>query len=468
MKRLLLMLAAGAIAAGTYGQERTMTVAAPAGTQVVDKARFMNELRARRATNNASKTTAAPRWYSYDSWFDANETDMSSSTALSLPYLWKDTMAVMAYSSSSGGTEWHNNTLVSVGTVIDPAFSGFNDITYYTGDMEVTSTDAYGVDSVVFFGRYGFNPAKTSVVDTLRVAFVYGDGASTSDIYLAKTTNPVVLSNYGVATGDSLHNYRMIFDSSTTHAGGTTVVVRDVILDNSGASPAWGDTMSDGTFVGAVAVGSTPGASVSIPAGNMIGASITFISGDPTFTANDTVFGSTIGYKYNMFRPYVMYRGTTSTPVRINYDINNRNDGMFKTLPDTALGWGGQYIPLYFWSSTGGAASGYQFPYIDFHLTCSTCGVVSLGVSDVNGMGKVSAYPNPVRGDLRIPFELNDPADVAVTLSNMTGQVVRTRLFVKTGHGEAVFDTRDLADGLYFYSVSANGQRFNGRVVVLH
>jgi hypothetical protein len=305
------------------------------------------------------------------------------------------------------------------------------------------------------------------VVDTLRVSFVFGSGASTSDIYLANTTNPSVLANYGLAAGDTLKNYRMRYDPANNHATGTTVVTRDIILDNSTATPAWGDTLSTGAYYGRVAL-PVP---VSVPAGNMVGASISFISGDASFTPNDTVFSSAIGYKYNMFRPYVGYKGTSSTPVFATYSPTDRNDGMFKTLPDTALGWGGQFIPLWFWTSTGGAASS-QYPYIDFHVLCTACGVVTdEGPGAVNGVTAITsaaAYPNPATAEVNVPFTLAAAADVRITLSNMIGQVVSTQNMSNVQKGKAVFNTMSLPAGLYTYSVMANGQKITGSVSVIH
>lgn len=414
---------------------------------------------------NAYKTTSAPRWYSFIDYFDTSEIDGGTGAALTSSYLWKDTMAVMAYSGTSG-IEWNHNRAVSLGLSIDPSFSGFNNPDYYNGEMKITSSDPYTVDSIRFFGIYGFRPTNTWV-DTLRVTFVFGDGtrgnATTGpDVYMAKTGNPVVLSRYGVS--DSMETYRMHFDSVNTRAKGTTAIVKDIIMDNTGASPAWGDTLSNGWYYGRVAL-----SDVSIPAGNLIGATLTFISGAPGFTPHDTVFGSTIGYKYNMFRPLIMFRGSVSSsgspsPVFATYSASNKNSGMFKTLPDTTNGWGGQYIPLWFWSATGGGASTYQYPYIDFHVKCSPC--ATLGLNETTAVAEASAYPNPANDELNVPFTLGIAGDVTVTLSNALGQTVLTQRFKNTSKGKAMFHTATLPPGVYMYSVASGGTHLSGRVAI--
>lgn len=461
---MLFFLSAALCAVGTQAQERTVQVGTPL-IGYVDASAF-KAARAGRAGNLAAKTTAAsPRWYSYADYFDRNETATSSSVAYFSQYLWNDTMAVMAYSGTSG-TEWNHNRMVSMGIVSDLAFYGFNDVTYYDGAMKIDPSDSYVIDSVRVTGFYGFNPART-VVDTLRISFAYAAGTSKDqDVYLAKTGNPVVLSRYGVAAGDSMNTYRLHYDTVANTAGGTAIITKDILLDNTGSSPAWGDTLADGTYEAAIRLSAS---GVTIPAGYLVGASVSFISGDPSFSPHDTVFGSTLGYKYNMFRPFCIFRGTAGSPAFANYSTLDRNNGVFKTLPDTSNGWGGQYIPLWFWSSSGGGASTLQYPLIDFHVaSCATCGTVTLGVNSVSGNAQPAPYPNPANDKLYVPFSLTTAGNVTITLTNMLGQVVATQTMGNATNGTATFNTALWADGVYTYTISTGDQRITGRVSIVH
>jgi hypothetical protein len=464
MKKILLLLIAGAIALTSIGQERGMCISTnPEGTgkEYKDlKKAIQSEVYNKRTL--LDKTTAAPRWYSYINYFDTSETDAASSIAFTIPYLWKDTTAIMAYSDGTT-TTWAHNRNVSLGLSVDPSFAGFNNYDYYPGQMKITPSNAYTVDSLMFFGVYGFDAANR-YVDTLRVTFVYGSGASNADVYMAKTGNPVVLSRYGVSAPDSMKTHRMRFDTNVVRTNGPTAIVRDILLDNTGASPAWGDTLSTGQYVGLVGF-----PDVNVPAGNMIGATITFLSGDTSFSAHDTAFGSSIGYRSNLFRPYVGYKGTTALAQFATYDSTNRNSGMFKTLPDTANRWGGQYIPLWFWSGSGGGASGFQYPYIDFHIKCPSCDVtVPISVKDVHNNIISNVYPNPAAGTLTIPFTLSGSGNVSVSLSNVIGQEVATQRMNNVKEGQAVFNTSELPSGVYIYSISANGYRKSGKVTIAH
>lgn len=465
MKKLLLLISASAFAMGANAQSASTMRNNPINP-TINRASFKNALK---HSNVAKKTTSATeRWYSYVDYYDTSEIDNSSSIALSAPYLWNDTMSMDAYSGASGIVFEHNTT-VHMGTILDPRFgsdmnTGFNNHNYYSGEMRITATDAYALDSILIFGRYGFNPTKTSVVDTIRISLAYGNGSSSSDIFRAGTTNSVVLTRYGLGSGDTLKYLNINYDSITNRPTGTTVQTINVLLDNTGASPAWGDTLSDGTYP--ILIGFP---SISVPAGGYVSATFTFKTGDASFVPHDTVFSSTMGYKYNMFRPYVAYKGTSTAPAFAPYNVANGNTGVFKTLPNSDNGWTDLYIPQWFWSS-GTSGSTLQYPYIDYHLTCTTCGTVydNTSASNVITDNSVVAVPNPADNNLSIKFNLNASSDVKVTLTNVVGQEVAAQSVTNTKGGNVEFNTAALPAGIYMYTVSANGQRTTGRVVVAH
>lgn len=465
MKKLLLLFIASCFVTATQAQERMMTMV---GQTPPDAKRYasLKAIKAGRDAEVARKTTATPpRWYSYADYFDTTETLFSGEPALFGQYLWNDTMAVMAYGSPTA-PEWHHNRMVSMGIVTDPAFDGFNDVTLFPGQMKVTPTDAFKVDSIRFYGNYGFNPAKTSVVDTLRVTFAYALGMTFSDdVYRAKTGNPLVLTRYGVSAGDSMNTYRLHYDSATSTPKGVNIVTKDILLNNTGATPAWADTLANGMYEAKVELAS---GGISIGANYLIGAAVTFISGDPAFTPHDTVFMGSAGYKYNMFRPYTVSRWTGTAYAFPPYTPTDRNNGIFKSEPDTANGWGGQYTPQWFWSSTGGTASSLQYPAMDFHIVCPACGLVEpAGVNETTNRLKTSAFPNPANNEVSVPFTVGNSANATVTLSNMLGQQVAVKQFRNVADGKAVFNTASLPTGVYTYTVMANGAKESGRVTIM-
>ncbi len=100
----------------------------------------------------------------------------------------------------------------------------------------------------------------------------------------------------------------------------------------------------------------------------------------------------------------------------------------------------------------------------------------ALGTPPNTSVGNVAvtvgnAYPNPANTTFSIPVTATSSKNVSVSLSNMLGQVVKTQTLGNMGAGQtktAVFNTSDIASGVYNYTVEANGERVNGRVVISH
>jgi hypothetical protein len=464
MKRLSLLLSTCAIAATSHAQLQSPSIVHNPINGNVEYSSLKSEIKQMRADRHAataSKGTAATsRWYSYVDYYDTTEADNSSQITLSAPYIWGDSSARFAYSGTSG-IVYEFNKMVNMGTVLDPTYTGFNNPLYYPDEMQITSTSAYQLDSLIIWGIYGHNMTKLNVKDTLRITIMSGNGGATSDIMNKSTTNATVLTRYGIAAGGDLKYMNMAFDSTKNWAKGVTTYRKDIILDTS----VWGDTTASGAWVSVV--GFTP---ISIPPGNVVSATFQFISGDPAFTFGDTVFSSTMGYKYNAIRPYVAYKGTSAAPAFAPYSATNKNEGVFKNLPNSSNGWNDLFVPMWFWSS-GTSGSTLQFPYIDYHLTCPTC-TTAVDHTSVEQLAitKANAYPDPTADELNITFKSSVSGNAVVTLTNIVGQTVRTQS-AKAVNGQTskvTFSTSDLANGVYIYNVKVDGQTSTGRVVVSH
>jgi hypothetical protein len=102
-------------------------------------------------------------------------------------------------------------------------------------------------------------------------------------------------------------------------------------------------------------------------------------------------------------------------------------------------------------------------------------GQINQNAAGINNVAKLisadNAYPNPANNNVIISFLTGQDANTVITLQNMVGQVIKTqdlgRLNANTT-GNATFSTGDMANGVYFYTINANGQRKTGRVVVAH
>ena len=65
-----------------------------------------------------------------------------------------------------------------------------------------------------------------------------------------------------------------------------------------------------------------------------------------------------------------------------------------------------------------------------------------------------------------MPFTLTAAGNTVVTLSNALGQTVAVQKFNGVTKGRAVFNTGNLAPGVYMYTVTADGKRMSGRVAI--
>jgi hypothetical protein len=78
-------------------------------------------------------------------------------------------------------------------------------------------------------------------------------------------------------------------------------------------------------------------------------------------------------------------------------------------------------------------------------------------------------YPNPFNPETKITYHLPESADVVLKVFNMLGQEVATLFDGLQPAGTFVvpFSGANLANGIYFYSISANGFRDVRRMVLL-
>ena len=68
--------------------------------------------------------------------------------------------------------------------------------------------------------------------------------------------------------------------------------------------------------------------------------------------------------------------------------------------------------------------------------------------------------PNPFKGTTQIWYKLDDKSKVQINIYNYSGQLIRTiNEGIKTeGNHKIEFNAQDIKDGVYFYSISLNGQ----------
>jgi hypothetical protein len=82
---------------------------------------------------------------------------------------------------------------------------------------------------------------------------------------------------------------------------------------------------------------------------------------------------------------------------------------------------------------------------------------------------EVVAYPNPTAGQMTFEYELSESAQVQVNLFDHTGRLV-ANVFTgdqPTGKQFVEFDAGNLANGVYFYTISIDGQTAGDKITIL-
>ena len=78
-------------------------------------------------------------------------------------------------------------------------------------------------------------------------------------------------------------------------------------------------------------------------------------------------------------------------------------------------------------------------------------------------------YPNPFNPVTSIEFELQKTSNVQILVRDVLGRLVSDQEFGSLGSGRHIyqFDASNLSSGLYFYSLSVNGQLLDTKKMIL-
>lgn len=469
MKKLLLFSALGALAFDASAQLATSTSivefsSKKNNTQVVAGPQIDHSIIGTSAApgKSTAKTTGSggTRLYSFNEYLTIESTGLPSTNPIP-PYMWHRNNGKAIYSdpSSVSGVVADTITLVSYGTTFDPAFDGFNDLDAYPSGTEIAinRTTPYKVDSVIFYGVYGRSTeaSKLGVVDTLRIGMVHGFGAST-DLPIYYFTG--MASRFG---SDTVRFALAGYDSVTSSISGSTLVIKDVLLTNA----SLGDTIPGSGGVHRIAV---PLTAFNVPAGEIVGTSVTFKTGDPDFRPYiDTVFVGSLDaanpFRFGMFRPLIKEEATFTYP---RYFPGAYNTGFVEFMPER-VGWEDDYLPVYAFTSDSFT---YDIPLIEYVVTCATCGTTSISGAE-KVVANATAFPNPANSEINVRFTARENAKANVTIVNTLGQLVAVQNLGVQSAGQTVtatFNTAAFSSGIYFYTIEANGQRTTSRFSVTH
>ncbi len=406
-------------------------------------------IRAAQAGSSQKGTAGGSRWFSHletitalngsqlngiyaPIWFDSTVKQRFTSGLEKINYL-----SVYQYFQPTG---WSNS-----------GYRLWADANVYQDNPIVVNGNPYTVDSVRITGAYLKNNNRpTSIVDTLIVSV-----APTGGYYYfnKNSTNPnnAWAAAYMPADKDTLFaSFPYNCDSVNRAAFASTgtrqlwkIPLTDADRNDTGGVTTWNLQVPNG--------------GVAVAAGGAYAVTVTFKSGD-TWTPNVDSFNS-----MHNFRVGSAYVAENANMIYKWYEYGDRNASGLMFSSDSS-----RYVPsvaIEGWNPTSNFR--YEYHQIETRITCPTC--VTLSVANAAGnITNSSAYPNPAVTHVYVPFKLNQSANVTVSITNALGQVVKSVNMGNVDKGQPEFNVADLANGLYFYVVEANGERSTGRVVVAH
>jgi hypothetical protein len=499
MKKLLLLLTAGSFILSANAQENTSILFAKPATMSSAKGQAltqeqmdkMNQSSSRRLHSNATARTTSGTT-SVSTWYDLWSQNNSSSSA---GYYFEVAADSNIYDASTG----YHIGVHGMGMSFDPTDSSYSYTNVNGGSCltpispAMTGGQTYTIDS--FFANISYvrnNPSATAD-DSVIIEFVVtpASAASTDDsgayaLGFSANANFTEISydtkarfatpHYNSGSGmrgapynaapyindcyfDSVFSkkYRYGFALNATTAGDTDIngflylgqlAGQGAGLSEMGITPITNINSSNQYVTTFISFKS----GVAYPLGTPYTAanSMKLYAGEPT--------GASTWFMQSSGNSSIGYAGSYQEGLMAQNQIRYSDTGF--TYPS---GRHDILIPSYaFSNSATSTPTGYDVPEEAFHVVYSN---VSLSTINTKTINTVSAYPNPATSELNVTYSTNNNAVVTVTLTNMVGQVVATQTGV---NGKATFATSTLADGMYIYSVQANGERTTGHVAIAH
>jgi hypothetical protein len=185
------------------------------------------------------------------------------------------------------------------------------------------------------------------------------------------------------------------------------------------------------------------------------------IEKDPASTSNRVILGTEHGI-------YSTDDITAATPV---WSVDNGSSGPMPNVPVFKLRQQNRpgtdvYNPYVIYAGTHGRGA----------WKCETYkGAVHVGINEpigslkTNSDAHLSLYPNPVREECTVAFNLNSTTDVVISIFNLQGKLIKSVKYGKLNAGEqkVVFNADELLNGTYILSLDGNTTHATSKFIVM-
>jgi hypothetical protein len=381
--------------------------------------------------------SATSRWYNYGEAADAmlGGGVGNGPSELRGNFLFPDSTILVNYSSGPGATWVHN-----LADVLDVKSTLFNDPTIYPGELNLTASDPYRLDSIGVWFLYDRN-LSSSIIDTLVIEYNY----------VSTTQYSYFMSGVASNLGTDTVMFRSInydYPSNTLSLAGKQTIKVPL------TPQVFADSTADGFHYVEVSTNK-----MQIPAGAQIYTSVSFIPGY-TWSANSDFLAD----MNNVF--FLSYKENPGNfPMYTKRDWNCSYIAPISVRYNNAGGWNGRFIPSFAYMGT---APTYNYEHHLFYYKIST---PTSGIQEqllTNDMLSQN-MPNPASNNTLIKYELKESANVSLKVFDLTGKEVLT---INEGSKMAGIytvnlNTEALQNGIYFYTLQAGNESATRKMTIV-
>jgi hypothetical protein len=350
-------------------------------------------------------------------------------------YLCTDSALLGNFGGTYAGV-WVNN----IGDILDVRAANVQ--SYYGTNWNANNT--YSVDSMSVM--YAYTRALASnIVDTLIVSLYYNTTSAIMPTYYFTGMQ----TNFG---SDTLYFKAMPYTYTSNSPSAANKVTYKIQLTNADTAVTFFRMKDFAT-------------NYNVPGGKLVASSVTFKPGY-AYSLGDTIDNKDAFYFASYEEggnggnggSFPLYAGNCGNGA---CDWNASDIVTSDVRYNNAGGWNGFFIPSY--AYTIGYA--YEHHLIWYKVTSTNVGIAENNSTDFQLEQNV---PNPTNGNTLISYSINKSSNVALHIFDVTGKQVMAynKGQLSAGEYQIELNTSTLAPGVYFYTLTVDGQQATRRLVV--
>jgi hypothetical protein len=391
-----------------------------------------------------SYSKGTTRWFNYG---EAIDSLLGGVATIYGNILFPDTTIIVAYSGGVYAGPWIHN----LGDVLDAHDMDFNDPSLFPGSLAITNSSTYNIDSIGLYGIYERHSAD-SIVDTLEI-----EVAVNNTLPKYYFVGSAINTNLSV---DTVWIQGLSYAYATNTLGLTGKKTYKFPL----TKQFYADSLDNGLHYIEISTADLP----TVAANKYVVSSVKFVPGYSWIPNVDSLDD------FNAFHFLSFLENSGSWPAYTKRDFNISYIIPQDVRYNVAGTWNGLFVPSFaYMGGTGTDDYPYEHHLIYYLVDCQTnCGYLSVNDYSQNNQFQLGeAFPNPANtaSEFVIPFNLTSACDqMEIVIYNQLGQVIQSKEYTSVSQGEhqVKINTSDLNSGLYFYSLTANGDRLTKKLFV--